>query len=137
MQAKACRHLARRRGRIVPGAPGNALADIHRQRRAALAEHFANEHKHGERRGDKGGAVERQAVAPGDMDRQNRRAVAARELHKPGVPDAVLDALHSGARDFARREENQRAAALQMRFHLFNGGFAGAVAEVIDGDKER
>ena len=73
-------------------------ANIDWQRRAALAKHFANKHQHGERRGDQRRAVKRETVAPGDMHRQHRRAVAACELHKTGVPDAVLDTARARAR---------------------------------------
>ncbi len=137
MLAKTRCRVTRMRVCIMPGAPRDTLANIDWQRRAALAKHFANKHQHGERRGDQRRAVKRETVAPGDMHRQHRRAVAACELHKTGVPDAVLDAVEARARHLACGKENQRAAAFKMRLHLFNGGFAGAVADVIHGNKER
>lgn len=117
--------------------PADLLADFHRQAAVATAKHLLHQQQHRQLRREQGGGIKQQAVAGGDINRQQRGAEFARQFDKAGVPLFIADPGARGAGDLPRREEDQHPTILQLLLHQGERRFPCPSAHVIHRNKQR
>ena len=92
------------------------VADAQGDALLVLAEHLLDQQQRGQGLVQQRGTVEQRRIAPVDVDGHDGRLGLAGQAQEAGVPAAIAHALGVQARDLARREDDDRALALQV-FH--------------------